>query len=74
VGAVTSTGTFRVVVNDERQYSIWATGRDLPPGWSEAGFTGSRQECLDHVRAVWSDMRPASVRALMEGRSSADER
>jgi MbtH protein len=57
-----SEATFTVVVNDEEQYSIWPVGRDLPPGWTEAGFTGSREECLAHVDEVWTDMRPRSLR------------
>ncbi|MBM7076598.1 MULTISPECIES: MbtH family protein [Micromonospora] len=53
---------FLVVRNDEEQYSIWAADRDLPAGWHDAGFTGSREECLAHVDEVWTDMRPRSVR------------
>jgi MbtH protein len=54
-----------VVVNDEEQYSIWPAGRALPPGWCEAGFTGNRQECLDHIDRVWTDMRPRSLREAL---------
>ncbi|MGC5287857.1 MbtH family protein [Micromonospora sp. DT231] len=53
---------FRVVRNDEEQYSVWPTDSDLPPGWSATGFEGRRDECLAHVDQVWTDMRPASVR------------
>jgi MbtH protein len=52
----------RVVVNHEEQYSIWAVGRDLPAGWSDTGFTGSREECLTHIETVWTDLRPLSLR------------
>jgi MbtH protein len=54
--------SFRVVRNDEEQYSVWPADRDLPPGWSATGFSGGRDECLAHVDQVWTDMRPASVR------------
>jgi MbtH protein len=54
--------SFRVVRNDEEQYSVWPADRDLPPGWSATGFAGGRDECLAHVEQVWTDMRPASVR------------
>jgi MbtH protein len=57
---------YDVVVNGEEQYSVWPHGRELPAGWERAGFQGSRQECLDHVAAVWTDMRPRSVRAAAE--------
>lgn len=51
-----------VVVNDEDQYSIWPADRRLPAGWRAEGFRGPREECLDHIEQVWTDMRPRSVR------------
>ncbi len=59
---------FRVVVNDEEQYSIWSSTRELPLGWRDAGKRGSKQECLDHIREVWTDMRPKSLRDRMLSR------
>ncbi|NJQ04439.1 MbtH family protein [Streptomyces lonarensis] len=53
---------FRVVLNDEEQYSIWQADRDLPAGWYAEGTEGTRQECLDHIGRVWTDLRPASLR------------
>ncbi|MEU6073487.1 MbtH family protein [Micromonospora sp. NPDC047074] len=53
---------FRVVVNDEEQYSIWQADREVPAGWRDAGRTGTRQECLDHIERTWTDMRPLSLR------------
>ncbi|MEU3451063.1 MbtH family protein [Streptomyces thermolilacinus] len=53
---------YQVVLNDEEQYSIWRTDRPLPAGWHAEGTTGSRQECLDHIGRVWTDMRPLSLR------------
>ncbi|MBO3751361.1 MbtH family protein [Streptosporangiaceae bacterium NEAU-GS5] len=52
----------RVVVNHEEQYSIWWADRDLPAGWTATGFEGTREECLEHIEQVWTDMRPLSVR------------
>jgi MbtH protein len=54
--------TYKVVVNHEERYSIWPADRDLPPGWKEAGKTGTKDECLAHIEEVWTDMRPLSVR------------
>lgn len=54
--------TYLVVVNDEEQFSIWFADRDLPAGWRADGFAGSRDECLAHIEATWTDMRPRSVR------------
>lgn len=54
--------SMRVVVNDEEQYSIWWSGREIPAGWTPTGFSGTRRECLDHIAEIWTDMRPRSVR------------
>ena len=58
---------YRVVVNDEEQYSIWPDGRDIPAGWREAGCRGTKDECLAYVKEVWTDMRPLSLRKHMDG-------
>ena len=55
---------YQVVVNEEEQYSIWPAGRDLPAGWSLDGTTGTKEHCLEHIRTVWVDMRPRSLRLL----------
>ena len=57
---------FTVVVNHEEQYSIWWAHRPLPPGWDDAGFSGTREACLAHITEVWTDMRPLSLRKRME--------
>lgn len=54
--------TYRVVLNHEEQYSIWPVGRENAAGWRDEGFTGSKDECLDHIEQVWHDMRPLSLR------------
>lgn len=64
------TRRYSVVVNDEEQYSIWLEGRDIPAGWREAGFAGTKDECLAHVDEVWTDMRPLSLRRAMEHQSA----
>jgi len=40
---------FKVVVNDERSYSLWPAGRDNPLGWRDAAESGSRAGCLAHI-------------------------
>ncbi|MFD7646084.1 MbtH family protein [Streptomyces albidoflavus] len=56
---------YNVVINDEEQYSIWPTHQEVPAGWRETGTAGTRQECLDHIDVVWTDMRPRSLRERM---------
>jgi MbtH protein len=60
------TQTYKVVVNHEEQYSIWLADREIPPGWRDAGKTGTKDECLAHIKEVWTDMRPLSLRQKME--------
>ena len=57
---------YKVVVNHEEQYSIWPADRENALGWSDAGKTGTKQECLDYIKEVWTDMRPLSLRKQME--------
>lgn len=58
--------TYVVVVNHEEQYSIWPEHKDIPLGWSDAGKHGSKAECLEYIKEVWTDMRPLSLRKAME--------
>lgn len=53
---------FNVVINPEGQYSIWFADREPPAGWSLEGKKGTKQACLEHISAVWTDMRPLSIR------------
>ncbi len=60
------TTIYKVVVNHEEQYSIWPTYRENPLGWNDAGKSGSKSECLEYIKEVWTDMRPLSLRKHME--------
>ena len=51
-----------VVVNHEEQYSIWPRDREIPDGWRDGGFRGTRKDCLEHIDRTWVDMRPKSLR------------
>ena len=57
--------SYDVVVNHEEQYSIWPTCKDLPLGWSKEGKSGAKADCLEHIKLVWTDMRPKSLRERM---------
>jgi MbtH protein len=57
---------YKVVVNHEEQYSLWPADRESPPGWTEAGKVGPKDECLAFVEEVWTDMRPLSLRKRMD--------
>ena len=57
---------YKVVVNHEEQYSIWAADRENPLGWRDVGKSGPKAECLAYIEEVWTDMRPLSLRKHME--------
>jgi MbtH protein len=62
--------TYKVVANLEEQYSIWPLEQENPSGWQDAGCTGTKDECLDYIEKVWTDMRPLSLRRAMAARQS----
>ena len=68
---------YKVVVNHEEQYSIWPAYRENPLGWKDAGKSGTKAECLEYIKEVWTDMRPLNLRkkmAEMEARRPELER
>ena len=65
--------TYAVVVNHDEQYSIWLAERELPHGWRATGVTGPKQQCLDHIGEVWTDMRPLSLRKEMAEQEAAEK-
>jgi MbtH protein len=56
---------YQVVINDEEQYSIWFADREPPAGWRGVGKEGPKDECLEYIERVWTDMRPKSLRKQM---------
>ncbi len=54
------------VINHEEQYSIWPADRENALGWKDAGTTGTKEQCLDYIQEVWTDMRPLSLRQKIE--------
>lgn len=57
---------YHVVRNDEDQYSVWRAGKDVPAGWHTVGEPGPKDACLERIGELWTDMRPASLRAAMD--------
>lgn len=56
---------YKVVMNQEAQYSIWPVERDNALGWQDAGKSGTKAECLNYIKEVWTDMRPLSLQKKM---------
>ena len=64
---------YKVVVNHEEQYSIWPADRENALGWNDAGKSGTKQECLDYIKEVWTDMRPVNPRKKAEEMSDEQQ-
>ncbi len=56
---------FKVIMNDEEQYSIWPEKKPIPAGWHDQGFAGTKGEVTQYIDQHWTDMRPASLRKAM---------
>lgn len=67
------TTVYKVVLNHEEQYSLWPVDRENPLGWTDAGKSGLKQECLEYIATVWTDMRPLSLRRQMAGATNQSE-
>jgi MbtH protein len=63
---------YKVLVNEEEQYSLWLAKLPNPLGWADAGKSGTKRECLDWVNEVWTDMRPLSLRKMMDAEANAN--
>lgn len=57
---------YKVIINHEEQYSLWPADRENPLGWADAGKSGTKTECLEYIREVWTDIRPLSLRRKMD--------
>lgn len=62
--------TFLVLVNDERQHSLWPVFAEVPAGWTTVHGPDGRQACLDFIDENWTDMRPRSLAEAMDGAAS----
>ncbi|MEU0110022.1 MULTISPECIES: MbtH family protein [unclassified Streptomyces] len=60
-------GVFRVLVNDEGQYSLWPDFAAVPAGWESVHGPDTRTACLEHIERNWTDMRPRSLAEAMRG-------
>lgn len=52
---------YQIVGNDEGRLSTWPVDRVVPPGWTPAGFTGTRDDCVAEIDTRgMDDSLPAS--------------
>ncbi|MFJ4671481.1 MbtH family protein [Kitasatospora purpeofusca] len=60
-------GSFFVLVNDEGQHSLWPSFAEVPAGWTVVHGEAARQDCLAYVEENWTDLRPKSLVAQIDG-------
>lgn len=60
--------TFKVLVNEEGQHSLWPAFAAVPEGWSVSLPDTDRDTCLAYVEEHWTDMRPKSLADRMASR------
>lgn len=64
---------FIVLVNHEKQYSIWPHWKPVPGGWAAVeNVKGNKKTVLEYVESTWTDMRPLSLQKWMDGQASVD--
>lgn len=49
---------YRVLVNGEAQYSLWAADKKFRNEWKSIEPIGSTVVCFSYTEEVWTDMRP----------------
>ena len=64
-------GVYHVLINEEGQYSLWPSFRDVPQGWTIAKKSDTRAACLDYINKNWTDMRPNSLIESMKELSAS---
>jgi MbtH protein len=67
-------GTYQVLINEEGQYSLWPSFIEIPAGWSAILPSANRAICVEFIDRNWTDMRPSSLIASMNGSLQGDQK
>jgi MbtH protein len=62
----TMTDRFKVVIDRQKQYSIWPADRENALGWNDVGKIGTREQCLKYIEEVWTDLTPPDLRQQLD--------
>jgi MbtH protein len=57
---------YQVVINHEEQYTIIPAPAGLPKGFEAAGKVGTKDECLEYVKSVWTKATPKDWQKLVD--------
>jgi MbtH protein len=58
-------GNYIVLINEELQYSLWPAAIAIPVGWKKEFGPNVKSECQQYIEQNWLDMRPKSLRHVM---------
>lgn len=53
--------SYRVLVNEEGQHSLWPELVAIPAGWRSVFGPDLRAACVSFIAERWTDLRPASL-------------
>ena len=53
--------TYRVLINDEGQHSLWPSFADVPAGWRVVRDEDTREACMRYIKDNWTDIRLRST-------------
>ena len=56
---------WKVLISQEDQYSVWPASKVIPSGWRDTGKEGEKEDCLSYIKETWIDMKPRTLRELM---------
>ena len=65
-------GTHQIITNDDLQFVVWSSRRQLPPGWRHVGKSGSRAELALYLREMLVETIPAPL--IISDRRPPDSR
>ncbi|WRZ89700.1 MbtH family protein [Streptomyces sp. NBC_01007] len=51
---------YLVLVNEEKQYSLWPKFAEVPAGWTTV-HANDRGSCIEYINSNWTEMRPHSL-------------
>jgi MbtH protein len=65
---------YHVLINNEGQYSLWPSFKEVPSGWTIVRESDSRTACLAYINQHWTDMRPKSLVERMKQQEESTSR
>ena len=65
-------GSHQIITNDDLQFVVWSSRRQLPPGWRYVGRSGSRTELTVYLREMLVETIPTQL--IISDRRAPDSR